>query len=128
MERNNDILVFVLIISVVMLVYNFSEPIDEGFFQEVLCPVFENKPKMITIIHHPRLNKGFIMLVSSEDALSIIQKSLKNADNEYTIESNGKDYFIVYENKYRMQKIFDFSISNYEMIKKQSGLKLMGPT
>jgi hypothetical protein len=128
MESNNDILVFVLIISVVMLVYNFSEPIDGGFFQEVLCPVFEKKPKMITIIHHPRLNKGFIMLVSSEDALSIIQKSLNKADNEYTIESNGKDYFIVYENKYRMQKIFDFSISNYEMIKKQSGLKLMGPT
>ena len=60
-------------------------------------------------------------------ALSIIQNSLKKADKEYTIESNGKDFFIVYENKYRMQKIYDFSINNYEIIKKQTGLKLMEP-
>ena len=82
---------------------------------------------MIGIIHHPLLNRGFIILVSSKVALSIIQNSLKNADNEYTIESNGKDFFIVYKNKYRMQKIYDFSINNYEIIKRQTGLKLMEP-
>lgn len=125
MEINNDIIVFVLIISVVMLVYNFSAPIKENFSQGVICPVFEKKPLMIGIIHHPLLNKGFIILVSSKVALSIIQNSLKNADNEYTIESNGKDFFIVYENKYRMQKIYEFSIDNYENIKKQYDLKLM---
>lgn len=127
MEKNNDIIVFVLIISLVMLVYNFSETINEDFSQGVICPVFEKKPLMIGIIHHPLLNKGFIILVSSKVALSIIQNSLKNADNEYTIESNGKNFFIVYENKYRMQKIYDFSINNYEIIKKQTGLKLMEP-
>ena len=47
MEKNNDIIVFVLIISLVMLVYNFSEPIKEDFSQGVICPVFEKKPLMM---------------------------------------------------------------------------------
>ena len=63
MERNNDILVFVLIISIVMLVYNFQNLLMRDFFKKYYVTVFEKKPKMITIIRHPRLNKGFIMLV-----------------------------------------------------------------
>ena len=118
----------ILIIGIIMLVYNFSDPVNETFvIEDYQCPVYERKSKLISIVHHPKLNKGFIVHVSCKKANSIIQKSLKDADGIYTIENKGISYYLLYKGKV-LQNIVEYSLNNYEYIRTKTGFTLMGPT
>ena len=74
------------------------------------------------------MNKGFIIHTSSKEANTIIQKSLKEADGEYNIKNNGKNYYLSYKNDYVLQNILEYTLKNYEDFKNKSGFKLMSPT
>ena len=75
MKTENGTNTILLIIGIIIL---FSEPISEQFIlNDKKCPVYNHTPKLISIVHHPKLNKGFIILVSCKKANSIIQTSLK---------------------------------------------------
>jgi len=129
MKTENGTNTILLIIGIIILVYKFSEPISEQFIlNDKKCPVYNHTPKLISIVHHPKLNKGFIILVSCKKANSIIQTSLKNADGLYTIKSNGKNEYLLYNKGTIKQNIVEYSMNNYEYIKSKSGLELMGPT
>jgi hypothetical protein len=129
MNKDNETTIFILIIGVIMLVYNFSEPINENFsLKEYKCPIYDKKSKIISIVHHPKMNKGFIIHTSSKEANTIIQKSLKEADGEYNIKNNGKNYYLSYKNDYVLQNILEYTLKNYEDFKNKSGFKLMSPT
>ena len=128
METDNETTIVILILGIIMLVYNFSDPVSETFvIEDYQCPVYERKSKLISIVHHPKLNKGFIVHVSSGKANSIIQKSLKDADGIYTIEKNGRNYNLLYKGK-ALQNIVEYSLDNYEYIRTKTSFMLMGPT
>ena len=123
METDNETTIVILMIGIIILVYNFSDNVNETFIiDEYQCPVYEIKSKLISIIHHPKLNKGFIVLVSCKKANSIIQKSLKNADGIYSIENNGRNYYLLYKGK-ALQNIVKYSLDNYEHIKIKTGFR-----
>ena len=97
MEEDNETTICILILGLIILIYNFSEDVKETFvLDNYKCPIYKKRSKLISIVHHPRLNKGFIILISCPEAISIIQKSLKDADGIYTIEKNGGNYSLVY--------------------------------
>ena len=129
MEPDNETTIVILILGIIMLVYNFSDPVSETFvIEDYQCPVYERKSKLISIVHHPKLNKGFIVHVSCKKANSIIQKSLKDADGIYTIEKNGRNYNLLYNKEKVLQNIVEYSLDNYEYIRTKTGFMLMGPT
>ena len=57
-----------------------------------------------------------------------LQKSIKKADGEYTIEKENGKYYLVYESKYKMQEIIEFSLKDYNYIVNATNLKLMEST
>lgn len=129
MEEDNETTICILILGLIILIYNFSEDVKETFvLDNYKCPIYKKRSKLISIVHHPRLNKGFIILISCPEAISIIQKSLKDADGIYTIEKNGGNYSLVYNKEYILQNIMEYSLDNYEYIKNKTGFTLMGPT
>lgn len=128
MDCNNTIILLTLILFI--MVYNFSEikiTKEQLINNTINCPIYNNPVKFISIIHHPKLNKAFIILVSSKKATSIIQKSLKYADGYFTISKNNNLYYLNNKMK-KLQEIQTFSINNLKNIKNITNLKLMGPT
>ena len=129
MEEDNETTICILILGLIILIYNFSEDVKETFvLDNYKCPIYKKRSKLISIVHHPRLNKGFIILISCPEAISIIQKSLKDADGIYTIEKNGRNYNLLYNKEKVLQNIVEYSLDNYEYIRTKTGFMLMGPT
>ena len=90
-----------------------------------ICPVLGVNTKVTACIHYPPLNKGFIVSTCCENCISTIQKSFKNADNEYSIKSEGSEYYI-YHNNEKKQIVLECLPQNIEQIVDLVGTTLMG--
>tara|TARA_Y100000590_G_scaffold404895_1_gene492775 strand:- start:108 stop:599 length:492 start_codon:yes stop_codon:yes gene_type:complete len=113
-DNNNEsniilILGIIFVLFIIYYVYNNSEKSNENFenkniiqlIQEThqLCPVMKHKTQLSSCIHHPKLNKAFIISTCCKNCIQTIQESFNNESNEYTIIEKDNIFILVHDNK-----------------------------
>ena len=96
------------------VIEGYSSIKDKVMHTHRICPVTNMKTQLSGCIHSPPLNRGFIVSTFSKQEISTIQKSLKNADNVYTIKRNGSET-VLYRNGEEAQVVLECNIENMKM-------------
>lgn len=113
---DDNYIICILIVGLVLFIMNI-----ETNDLDMICPVTGTEPKIISCIHYPPLNMGFIVATHDRDCLKTIQTSFKENDSDYNINTKMNGNYVLLKNGEEKQIIKPCSLSNMkEYVEKYS--------
>ena len=73
---------------------------------DIICPVKETGPKIVSCIHYPPLNMGFIVATHDRECINTIQTSFKENNNDYHIDKYRKYTYQHYSHIYHENHVY----------------------
>ena len=104
---DDNYIICILIVGLILFIMNI-----ETNDLNIICPVKEIEPKIVSCIHYPPLNMGFIVAVYDRGCINTIQTSFKGNDNEYHIDKKMNGNYALFKNGEEKQIIKPCSPKN----------------
>ena len=120
MFSNDNYIICFLILGLILFIMNI-----ETNDLDIICPVKETEPKIISCIHYPPLNMGFILAINDRESLKEIQKSFKENIGDYTIHKKLNGNYVILKNGREKQIIKPCSSKNMKEYVETYGLRIM---
>ena len=94
---DDNYVICILIVGLILFIMNI-----ETNDLDIICPVKETGPKIVSCIHYPPLNMGFIVATHDRECINTIQTSFKENNNDYHINQKMNGNYIL--SKYGEEK------------------------